>query len=99
MESFNADFCDKLDEYLSKAMQVSSDPLARSRWMDGVLMPVESQLTRKHINDVRRIETHAWTVTNNGDIKFDLIIYFGKYSLRRYAKGSALDDCLRPFDS
>lgn len=71
--------------------------LAKACWMDGVLMPfVERQLGKKHVNDTRRIETHAWALTNKGDIKFDLVIYFRKYSLRRYARGSALDDCFPP---
>jgi hypothetical protein len=69
-------------------------PLAKTCWMDGVLMPfVERQLSKKHVNDTRRIETQAWALTNKGDVKFDLIIYFRKYSLRRYARGSSLDDC------
>lgn len=68
--------------------------------MDGVLMPfVERQLSKKHVNDTRRIETHAWALTSKGDVKFDLVIYFGKLSLRRYARGSRLNDCLPPFDS
>jgi hypothetical protein len=28
-----------------------------------------------------------------------LIVYFGKRSLRRYAKGSSLEDCLPPPDN
>jgi len=74
-------------------------PLAETCWMDGVLMPfVERQLSKKHVNDTRRIETQAWALTNKGDVRFDLLIYFGRYSLRRYAKGSALDDCLPPIN-
>lgn len=38
------------------------------------------------------------TLANKGDIKFDVVIHFGKYSLRRYAKGSSLDDCFPPVD-
>jgi hypothetical protein len=100
MDSFNADFCEKLDAYLMKAMQHSTDPLAQGCWMDGVLMPfIERQTSKKHVNDVRRLETHAWALTDHGCIKLDLIVYFGKYSLRRYAKGSPLDDCLPASDN
>jgi len=78
-----------------EAMEHRDHPLAKACWMDGVLMPfVERQLSKKHVNDTRRIETRAWALTNKGDVKFDLVLYFRKYSLRRYAKGSALDDCL-----
>jgi hypothetical protein len=67
--------------------------------MDGVVMPfVERQLSKKHVNDTRRIETHAWAMTNKGNVKFDVVIYFRNASLRRYARGSALDDCFPPFD-
>jgi hypothetical protein len=99
MESFNTEFCEKLNSYLMDAMRDCHHPLAKACWMDGVLMPfVERQLSKKHVNDTRRIETHAWALTNKGDVKFDVVIYLGKYSLRRYAKGSALDDCLPPID-
>jgi len=99
VESFNTEFCVKLNGYLTNAMRHCDHPLADTCWMDGVLMPfVERQLSKKHVNDTRRIETHAWTLTNKGDVKFDLVIYFRKYSLRRYASGSALDDCFPPVD-
>jgi hypothetical protein len=38
--------------------------------MDGVLMPfIERQLSKKHVNDTRRIETQAWALTNKGRCK------------------------------
>jgi hypothetical protein len=98
-ESFNTEFCEKLNSYLMEAIKHHDHPLAKACWMDGVLMPfIERQLSKKHVNDTRRIETQAWALTNKGDVKFDLIIYFRKYSLRRYSKGSALDDCFPPVD-
>lgn len=82
-----------------EAIKHHDHPLAKACWMDGVLMPfTERQLSKKHVNDTRRIETQAWALTNKGDVKFELIIYFRKYSLRRYSKGSALDDCFPPVD-
>lgn len=98
-ESFDDEFCDVLNGYLMSAMSTFDHKLARSCWMDGVLMPFVELLSKKRINDTRKIETHVWALTGKGDIKFDLIIYFGKYSLRRYAKGSSLDDCLPLLDS
>jgi len=95
IESFDNEFCKVLNDYLMSAMSNSNHMLAVSCWMDGVLMPfIDRQLSKKSVNDARKIETHAWTLTDRGDIKFELIIYFGKYSLRRYARGSRLDDCL-----
>jgi hypothetical protein len=97
MESFSTEFCEKLNSYLMEAMKHLDHSLAEACWMDGVLMPlVERQLNKKHVNDTRMIETHVWALTNKGDVKFELVIYFGKYSLRRYAKGLALDDCFPP---
>jgi hypothetical protein len=97
VESFNLEFCEKLNCYLMEAIRQRDHPLAEACWIDGVLMPfVERQLSKKHVNDTRRIETHAWALTNKGDVKFDLVICFRKYSLRRYARGSALDDCFPP---
>ena len=93
-ESFNTEFCEKLNRYLIEAIKHYDHPLATACWIDGVLIPfIERPLSKKHVNDTRRIETHAWALTNKGDVKFDLVIYFRKYSLRRYARGSALDDC------
>lgn len=82
-----------------EAMVHCEHPLSKSCWMDGVLMPfVDRQLSKKYVNDKRRVETHAWALTNKGDIKFEVVIYFGKYSLRRYAKQRRLDDCFPGVD-
>lgn len=54
---------------------------------------VESQLTKKNVNGKRRIITKAW-LGKDGQSEFEMTISFGQYSLRRYAKGKALDDCL-----
>jgi hypothetical protein len=71
MESFNIEFCERLNSYLMEAIRHRDHPLAEACWMDGVLMPfVERQLSKKYVNDTRRIETHAWALTNKGDIAF-----------------------------
>jgi hypothetical protein len=99
-ESFNSDFCNALEVYLLSAMKKCDHKLAFSCWIDGVTMPfIEKQLTKKSVNDTRKIETTVWTLTDKGDILFELFIYFGKYSLRRYAKGTNLKDCLPPLES
>ena len=99
MESFNEEFCEKLNSFLMEAIRLCDHSLAKAFWMDGVLMPfVERQLSKKYVNDNRMIETHCWALTNKGDIKFDVVVSFGKYSLRRYAKASALDDCFPDLD-
>lgn len=69
-------------------------------WCDDVLMPfVESQVTKKSANDSKKIETTAWIgIGSRNQVKFDLIIHFGKYSVRRYAKGKKMDDCIPDFE-
>lgn len=99
-ESFNIDFCNALEGYLILAMGKCDHKLARACSVDGVLMPfIENQLTRKSVNDTRKIETAVWILIGKGDKLFELIIHFGKYSLRRYARGTGLEDCLPPVGS
>jgi hypothetical protein len=93
-ESFNEDFCVALEYYLTGMFNKITDESSRGFCCDGVLMPSDSnQISKKRINDSRKIETIAWTGVG-GQNRFKLIIHFGKYSLRRYAKGKDLDDCL-----
>jgi len=91
--SFTEEFCLTLEYYLSEALETSGDVMGRGFWCDGVLKPSEEQLAKKNVNDKRRIETTAF-IGVDGQTRFDLIIYLGKYSLRRYARGTSLEDCL-----
>ncbi|MBX0290625.1 hypothetical protein K3G63_09265 [Hymenobacter sp. HSC-4F20] len=92
--SFNEELCSYLEKYLSEAFRESEQKEIKSLWCDGVLLPIlESQLTKKSVNDTREVRTSAFI--GCGDThKFELIICFGKYSLRRYAKEKSLLDCL-----
>jgi len=72
----------------------SDDKNLRGFWCDGVLMPTNDlQLTKKNINDKRKIVTKAF-LGYDGQDEYDMTINFGQYSLRRYAKGTDLSDCL-----
>ncbi|MBT1708865.1 hypothetical protein KK062_11560 [Fulvivirgaceae bacterium PWU5] len=63
-------------------------------WCGGVDTPYfDYKLARKHVNDTRKIETRAW-IGPSGQEEYALVIHFGKYALRRYAKGSSLNDCV-----
>ncbi len=95
--SFNIDFCDKLEFHLTEMLLQVQDDHLRGFWCDGVLMPSDSELTKKRINDRRKVETTAFTGVS-GQNRFKLTIHFGKYSLRRYAKGKSLNDCLPDAD-
>ena len=45
------------------------------------------------MNDTRKIETRAW-IGQTGNNRYYMTIHFGKYSLRRYARGTNLWDCV-----
>ena len=91
---FNEDFCSVLEYHLTRTFANSADEELKWIWCDGILMPAdETQLIKKLVNDTRKIETRAWIGTR-GEKIFDMTIKLGKYALRRYAKGSTLEDCL-----
>ena len=93
VESFSKDFCEKLEFHLTEVLSQLQDDSLRGFWCDGVSMPPDSELTKKKINDTRKVETVAWAGVD-GQNKFKLIIHFGRFSLRRYANGKSLSDCL-----
>jgi hypothetical protein len=99
-ESFNEDFCDTLEYHLCTTFEHSDREDVKGFWCDGVSsrLLVESQLSKKSVNDTRRIETDAWIGTD-GQQPYTMIIRFGKYSLRRYAKGRSIVDCIPSYDS
>ena len=93
-ESFNEDFCIRLEYHLTQAFENSGDKTLKSFWCDGILMPlIESQLTKKSVNDTRQIITKA-RLGYDGQGQYKMTINFGQRSLRRYAKGADLTDCL-----
>ena len=93
-ESFNEDFCAQLEYHLTRTFNQSDDKDLRGFWCDGILMPTNDlQLTKKNINDKRKIVTRAW-LGYDGQDEYEMTINLGRYSLRRYAKGTDLSDCL-----
>lgn len=92
-ESFNNDLCTILEYHITRILATTDNQSLIGFWCDGVLMPSENQIVKKKVNDCKKIETTAWSGISGQD-QFKLIIHFGKYSLRRYAKGRKLNDCL-----
>ncbi len=92
---FNIDFCRFLEDRLSGTLfNFDEDEIAR-RWCDGILMPhLDSQVSKKSVNDNRKIITKAWIVYERKDFLFDCIILFGRKSLSRYARGLCLIVCV-----
>jgi hypothetical protein len=98
-ESFNEDFCAQLEYHLTRTFKMYNYINLRGFWCDGILVPTNDlQLTKKNINDKRKIVTKAW-LGYDGQDKYEMTIYFGQYSLRRYAKGNDLSDCLPSEDT
>ena len=92
-ELFN-DFCLHLEYHLCATFKNSHQKGIGGLWCDGVSRnPDDPQLTKKHVNDTRKIETWAYIGKDGQDI-YQMTIRFGKYSLRRYAKGNSLIDCI-----
>lgn len=94
-ESFNEDFCVELEYHLTRTFGNSE---LKGFWCDGISMPSEIQLSKKRINDQRKILTKAW-LGFDGQDEYEMIVHFGRCSLRRYAKGTGLTDCLPSEDS
>ncbi len=98
-ESFDEDFCARLEYHLTKTFESADDNKLKGFWCDGVLIPsIESQLTKKSVNDKRKIITKAW-LGFDGQDEYEMTINFGQYSLRRYADGADLFNCLPSTDT
>lgn len=92
-ESFDEEFCSSLERCLHLFFAASDDPKLKWFWCDGIIIPYPNQLDKKFINDKRKLTTKAF-VGMDGQTQYEMIIRFGRYSLRRYAKGRSLMDCL-----
>jgi hypothetical protein len=93
-ESFDRDFCEHLEYHLGRTFTNSDDKEIHELWCDGILDPfIESQLTKKNVNDTRTIVTTAF-IGHDGQGKYEMTIRLGQQSLRQYAKGSSMIDCL-----
>jgi len=88
-ESFNREF---LERHLGQTFKNSKDQKYYELWCDGILVPFrERQLAKKSANDSRTIVTTAF-IGYDGQGRYEMTIKLGRYSLRRYAKGSSMTD-------
>ena len=94
-QPFNTEFCEVLEFKLTEALSKSYNSEYQKMWCDGI----ESKIaTKKEVNDRKQINTRAW-IGEDGQTEYILIIYFGKYSLRRYAKGTNMEECIPESES
>ena len=94
-ESFNEEFCDFLEFHLCDVFRNSDRKDIRRLWCDGIVL---NHFSKKFVNDKREINTMAW-IGQDGQDEYEMKIKFGKYSLRRYAKGTKMIDCIPSSDS
>jgi len=91
---FNEEFCTQLEYRICHELEKSDDPNLKGFWCDGISWRVnEAQLTKKHVNDKRKIETKAW-IGKTGQTEFKATIQFGKEALSSYEKGNSLTECI-----
>ncbi|WP_405368874.1 hypothetical protein [Nonlabens sp. Asnod2-A12] len=96
---FNKEFCTRLEYRICHELEKSTNPELKGFWCDGVSwFPTENQLTKKHVNDKRKIETKAW-IGKTGQMEFKATVYFGKKALSKYAKGMELTECIPDLES
>jgi hypothetical protein len=97
---FNENFCSHLEYLLGQTFENSDRQDLKGFWCDGISWNLNSdnQLTKKSVNDRRLIETKA-LIGKDGQDEYKMTIRFGKYSLRRYAKGTEMIDCIPSSDS
>jgi len=101
IESFNEEFCSYLQGYLLRVFALSDRKQISFLWCDRVMMPsLDSEVSKKSVSKNRQIITKALLLEGNArSSECDLIFNFEKYSLRRYARGTSLIDCLPIEDS
>tara|TARA_R110002124_G_scaffold286766_2_gene468633 strand:- start:2353 stop:2733 length:381 start_codon:yes stop_codon:yes gene_type:complete len=96
---FNEEFCTQLEYRICHELEKSTDPELIGFWCDGVSwFPTENQLTKKNVNDKRKIETKSW-IGKTGQTEFKATVHFGKKALSKYAKGMELIECIPDLES
>jgi len=96
---FNEEFCTRLEYRICHELEKSTDPELKGFWCDGVSwFPTENQLTKKHVNDKRKIKTKAW-IGKTGQTEFKATIHFGQKALSKYAKGLGIIETIPELES
>lgn len=95
---FNEKFCTKLEYRICHELEKSNDSELKGFWCDGISwFTSQNQLTKKHVNDKRKIETKAW-IGKTGQTEYNAIIHFGQKALSKYANGLDLTECIPELD-
>lgn len=99
-DSFNTDFCMKLEKAIGRWLAGSDDPVLKYYWCDGVLQaPFYNDqvnidyLKFENVKKTKLIETTAW-LGRDGQTVYHTTIYLGQQTLEKYAVGADLTDCV-----
>jgi len=96
---FNEEFCTQLEYRICHELKKSTDKELKGFWCDGVSwLPTEKQLTKKYVNDKRKIETKAW-IGKTGQTEFKATVHFGQKALSNYSKGLDLTESMPELES
>jgi len=97
--TFNEEFCTQLEYRICQELENIEKPELKGYWCDGISWSVnELYLTKKYINDNRKIDTKAW-IGKDGQTEFKATINFGKKALSKYSKGMDLIGCIPDIES
>ncbi len=89
--SFNFDFCVKLQGHLCRTLENSPDDDINELWCDGVAVP--DQKTMKSLIGTKTIIADAW-IGVDGQAKYEMVVKLGDCSLDKLKNGQNLSDCL-----
>jgi len=89
-EAFNKEFCEQLEVEINKQLPLSNHKLISKYWCDGI---EHHYFSKKYVNDNKKLSTRMW-IGNDGQTEYQTTIEFGKYALRRYARGTDMIDCI-----
>lgn len=87
-------FCNFLEDEVSKKLANTKDLLLKGFWCDGVLLPDSvNTYSLKSVNDNRQIKVFVFTGITGQD-QYELLIKFGNKALSRYARNLDIKECL-----
>lgn len=90
----DTEFCEYLENRISKALANSRDDKLRQFWCDGVLLPTfEGEYAEKFVNDKRKIALMVYAGITGQD-KYELTLHFGNKALSRYSRGLDIFECV-----
>ncbi len=91
---FNEEFCTQLEYRLCREFTESNDAKLKWFWCGGISWSlIDNQLTKKYVNNKRKIITKAWIGKDGQDV-YKATIHFGRKALIKYSKGADLTETI-----